>query len=332
MAKFTFHMGVNARCYGDVIVDAASIEKAVAMLTADYVGDNIDVTEKTWDGLTGLSIIEVRDEVGTELDDYVGTDLPSDYDPPAPVAAIPADILAALKAGRDELNDALYTHVYDVQHGETPDPDDSYVKTIALMDAAIANAEAAPIAAPAESANTATPKSDADYLAQFPVEARPFADRAYQDGYVDGVEQERSAGGGGLGNLFIVVEGGLVKEVLADGALVGLPFKLIDYDVDGSDEADLTPIPQDGGGTELAYVEELEIARGFVATEQPAESASAKLEAQMNEEECKEALMEAGWSIANSGPNWGDFIRASDGRVERLPSWAALSVKLLAEF
>lgn len=98
MPKFIFQMGVNARCYGSVEAEAETIEQAVAMLTADYVGDNIAVSETTWDGLTGLAIIDVSDEDCNAIhDDYTGTDLPSEYDPPY----ADADMLAALKAVAD---------------------------------------------------------------------------------------------------------------------------------------------------------------------------------------------------------------------------------------
>lgn len=86
MAKFTFHMGVNARCYGNVEAEADTIEQAVAMLTADYVGENIEPGETTWDSLTDMAIIDVRDENDAEIaTEFDCADVPSEYDrPPFP--------------------------------------------------------------------------------------------------------------------------------------------------------------------------------------------------------------------------------------------------------
>lgn len=41
MPVFTFHMGVTLRCYGDVNVEAETIEAAKALLTADYLGEEL---------------------------------------------------------------------------------------------------------------------------------------------------------------------------------------------------------------------------------------------------------------------------------------------------
>lgn len=81
-----------------------------------------------------------------------------------------------LKEIRDLIDFALFTHIYDAANGEAPEADDPYLKAVADLDALMAANQSA---------------SDPDYLDRFPAEARPHCDRAYQDGYVDGVEAER---------------------------------------------------------------------------------------------------------------------------------------------
>lgn len=49
----------------------------------------------------------------------------------------------------------------------------------------------------------------------------------------------------------------------------------------------------------------------------------------MNEDECRDALTEAGWEH-QAGPIWR-FIHQSDGRISYAKTWAALSAELLAE-
>ncbi|WP_192242805.1 hypothetical protein [Mesorhizobium silamurunense] len=91
--KMNFHMGITLRCYGNVEVEAESIEAAFPLLTADFVGENIDITETTTDSGQDLAIIDVSDaETGKELADYGGHPLPSPYDPKPD-----AELLAALK-------------------------------------------------------------------------------------------------------------------------------------------------------------------------------------------------------------------------------------------
>jgi hypothetical protein len=48
-------------------------------------------------------------------------------------------------------------------------------------------------------------------------------------------------------DIIIIVEGGLVQNVLCNSR--GLRIYKIDYDIEGADESDLTPIPQIGLGT-----------------------------------------------------------------------------------
>lgn len=88
MPKFIFHMGVNCRAYGDVEAEAATIEAAVTLLTADFVGENIAPSEITWDGLTGMTIIDVSDEMGGHVEsEFEQSDIPSEYDPAPDMSA-----------------------------------------------------------------------------------------------------------------------------------------------------------------------------------------------------------------------------------------------------
>lgn len=82
MPKFIIHVGVTLRSYGNVEVEADTIEAALKLLTADYVGENIDITETTKDSGQDLAIIDIKDAAtGTEISGYDGTFLPSPYDP-----------------------------------------------------------------------------------------------------------------------------------------------------------------------------------------------------------------------------------------------------------
>ncbi|AMX93683.1 MULTISPECIES: hypothetical protein [Mesorhizobium] len=100
MPKMIFHMGVTLRCYGNVEVEAESVEAAFPLLTADYIGDNITIHETTTDSGQDLAIIDVTDEeTGERLADYGGHSLPSVYDPqPSRLELAAPDMLAALKA------------------------------------------------------------------------------------------------------------------------------------------------------------------------------------------------------------------------------------------
>lgn len=89
MPKFNFHMGMTLRCYGNVEVEAESVETALPMLTADYLAEHIDITETTTDSGQDLAIIDVSDaETGEQLADYGGHSLPSPYDPKPDAAAL----------------------------------------------------------------------------------------------------------------------------------------------------------------------------------------------------------------------------------------------------
>lgn len=119
MPKFTFQMGYNARCYGSVGVEADTIDQAVAMLTADYVGENVEETERTWDSLTGLAIIDVSDEDGNAIhEDYAGTDLPSEYDPtPADPDGISRHSAETLQRAEEAF--PISDWQFDVANGDT---------------------------------------------------------------------------------------------------------------------------------------------------------------------------------------------------------------------
>lgn len=53
----------------------------------------------------------------------------------------------------------------------------------------------------------------------------------------------------------IILEGGIVQDVVtADERILGMPYRVIDYDTDGADEADLYGIPQEDGSLSDAYV------------------------------------------------------------------------------
>lgn len=139
---------------------------------------------------------------------------------------------ATLKNIRDLVDEAIYQHIFDADRGEQPGPDDPYVQAVAELDEFIAGAGM---------------RSSDDYLARFPEAARPYADRAYQDGFVDAANSHQG------GRLAVIVDGGMVQQVVADGALVGVPVTIIDYDTDGAN--DLTEIDQGDGTTSAAVVE-----------------------------------------------------------------------------
>ncbi|BCH33199.1 hypothetical protein MesoLjLc_51290 [Mesorhizobium sp. L-8-10] len=131
MAKLTFHMGITLRCYGNVEVEADSIEAAFPMLTADFVGEHIDITETTTDSGQDLAIIDVSDaDTGEELASYDGYFLPSPYDQKPD-----AELLAALTDARTFLCDS-----YPLRLGDGL----RYVALRKQMDAAIARAEGTP--------------------------------------------------------------------------------------------------------------------------------------------------------------------------------------------
>lgn len=76
MAKFSFHMGVDIRAYGNVEAEALTVDDAVKLLTPDYVAENIERTETTWDGVSNLSIIDAHSaETGEMIEEWSGVDL-----------------------------------------------------------------------------------------------------------------------------------------------------------------------------------------------------------------------------------------------------------------
>ncbi len=96
MPKFIFHMGVTLRSYGNVEVEAETVEAALPLLTADFIGDNIAIHETTTDSGQDLAIIDVSSNGGAEeLDEWSGHSLPSPYD--TQPAHANAAMLAALE-------------------------------------------------------------------------------------------------------------------------------------------------------------------------------------------------------------------------------------------
>ncbi|TIR24008.1 MAG: hypothetical protein E5X34_13210 [Mesorhizobium sp.] len=98
MPKYNFHMGVTLRCYGNVEIEADSIDAALPRLTADFIGEHIDITETTRDSGQDLAIIDVSDaDTGEEFDEYGGGySLPSPYDPPTRYPDHASDTVDAL--------------------------------------------------------------------------------------------------------------------------------------------------------------------------------------------------------------------------------------------
>ena len=93
MRKFVFHLGVTLRSYGNVEIEAESVEAALPLLTADFIGENIAIIETTTDSGQDLAIIDVFDaETDEALSEWAGHPLPSPYDPKPG-----ADLAAALK-------------------------------------------------------------------------------------------------------------------------------------------------------------------------------------------------------------------------------------------
>lgn len=95
MTKFTFHMGIDVRAYGNVEIEAATVEEAVALLTPDNVSDKFERGEVTWDGPSNLTIIDARDSDGNDLPAWGQHDI---VDPRAPVYT------------QEQLEDALAEH------------------------------------------------------------------------------------------------------------------------------------------------------------------------------------------------------------------------------
>lgn len=125
MPKFIAHMGVTLRSYGNVEVEADTPEEAVAMLTADFIGDNIEITETIPDSGQDLTIIDLSSSGGWEgLDEWGGHQLPNPFDPepaPTPSPSAPFDaitqaapaLLAALKALSKVIADARADEGFD---------------------------------------------------------------------------------------------------------------------------------------------------------------------------------------------------------------------------
>ncbi|MES0071891.1 hypothetical protein [Mesorhizobium sp. M0058] len=122
MANFKFHMGVTLRCYGNVEIEADTIENAIAELTADNIGESISITETTTDSGQDLAIIGVTDaDTGEDLGDWDCA--PSEYDPkPLPpvivnscyALSIDGDHATTLQlfATKAEREDAMWDHAF----------------------------------------------------------------------------------------------------------------------------------------------------------------------------------------------------------------------------
>ena len=54
--------------------------------------------------------------------------------------------------------------------------------------------------------------------------------------------------------LIVVLDGGLVQCIVGTGAMVGASVTVIDYDTDGGDESEFTPVRQADGSETDAYV------------------------------------------------------------------------------
>lgn len=132
MPKYNFHMGVTLRCYGDVEIEADSIDAALPLITADYIAENIEITETTTDSGQDLAVLDVSDAVSGEyLPGYDGHFLPSPYDPQPD-----ADLLAALKTMVAQAREVL-----DTLSNEGRDDVPEWIKAAEAAEAAIAKAE-----------------------------------------------------------------------------------------------------------------------------------------------------------------------------------------------
>lgn len=138
----------------------------------------------------------------------------------------------ALKIGREGLHEVIYSAVYDAQHGEEPDPNDACMKALAAMDAALALADG----------------------------QRPVRD----DGNFDRVAAALAGNPPPLGKIAVIIDGGMVQEVVADGALIGLSVTIIDYDTDGAGEGETEDVDQGDGTAKAAYIGQLNATKATI--------------------------------------------------------------------
>ena len=126
------------------------------------------------------------------------------------------------------------------------------------------------------------------YLNRFPADHRETADSAYNDGFADGGNELQTlkeaaralldAFGGlapdylrdkaaALENALagdhrpplvigITMEGGIVQDIFANRSAPGIMVRIVDYDTDGADEADLSNVRQTDGSISEAFVRE----------------------------------------------------------------------------
>ena len=136
MPKFNFHMGVTLRCYGDVEVEAETLEAALPLLTADYLADNIEIVETTTDSGQDLAIINVSDaDTDEDFKGYDGHSLPSPYDPKPDAGVIAA--LRDMSAAYGRLHDFLSDAIEGGRLKESDLPDD-YQAIVAQLEACAA--------------------------------------------------------------------------------------------------------------------------------------------------------------------------------------------------
>lgn len=211
---------------------------------------------------------------------------------------------------RDLLKEAITTHIYDEGNGDVIPADDPYMQAVADLDAMIAGAAAPEKGQKFEPSETgqaaefgpgllANPASAGDdYLARFPEDQRATADRAYTDGYVDGigsadndVDESRVA---------IILEGGLVQQVVATGALIGHEVTVIDYDTEGAQEDSLTDIDQGDGSLVTASVRTIEITEAGIVIPGGAEPDPART----LETELKVAEIDAELNARDDAKGW----------------------------
>ena len=136
MPKFNFHIGVTLRCYGNVEIEAESVEATLPMLTADFIGENIEIAETTTDSGQDLAVIDVWNlETDEPHDDLAGMNLPSPYDPKPDAKLIAA--LREMRAAYGRLHDFLSDAIEGGRLKESDLPDD-YQAIVAQLEACAA--------------------------------------------------------------------------------------------------------------------------------------------------------------------------------------------------
>lgn len=65
--------------------------------------------------------------------------------------------------------------------------------------------------------------------------------------------------------LAIVLEGGLVSNIVSDGDLVGLPVAIVDYDIEGATEDEVDEIDFTDGSTDQAVISMTAVEQALIA-------------------------------------------------------------------